>query len=171
VIPRRLVHPAALLVALDLVGLGIAGYLSYVETGGGVPACGPLRGCEAVALSPYSRIGGVPVAVFGVVLSLTLLALALSWWRSEDGRLLAGHYALSLLAVMFEVYFTYLELFVIGAVCVYCAGYGASLVARFVVALWIWRRRGVWARGPVSTEPGGQGPSISADTLPARRSP
>jgi uncharacterized membrane protein len=155
VIPRRFVHPAAVLVALDMVGLGIAGYLSYVETGGGVPACGPLRGCEAVALSPYSRIGGVPVAVFGVVLSLTLLALALTWWRSEDGRLLAGHYALSLLAVMFEVYFTYVELFVIGAVCVYCAGYGASLVARFLVALWIWRRRGVWAPGPLGAEPGG----------------
>jgi uncharacterized membrane protein len=151
VIPRRVLHPAALLVALDLIGLAIAGYLSYVETGGGVPACGPLRGCEAVALSPYSRIDGVPVAVFGVVLSLTLLALALTWWRTEDGRLLAGHYGLSLLAVMFEVYFTYLEVFVIGAVCVYCAAYGVSLVARFILALWVWRRRNVWTSQPVES--------------------
>jgi uncharacterized membrane protein len=134
-------HPAALLAGLDLVGLSIASYLSVVELSGGLPACGPLHGCETVAQSPYSRIAGVPVAVGGVVLSLVLLALALAWWRSGSAMLLAGHYGLSLVGVMFEGYFTYLELFVIGAVCVWCATYGLSLLARFLVALWVWTHR------------------------------
>jgi uncharacterized membrane protein len=135
------IHPALILAALDLVGLGIASYLSSVELRGELPNCGPLHGCEQVALSEYSRVGGVPVAVFGVALSLVLFCLALAWWRTDDGRLLAAHYGLSLLGVVFELYFTYLELFVIGAVCVWCASYGVSLVARFLVALWIWVRR------------------------------
>lgn len=141
----RGLHPAAVLAVLDLIGLLIASYLSSVELRGDLPYCGPLKGCEEVALSEYSRIGGVPVAVFGVGLSLILLGLAVAWWRTNDGRLLAAHYGLSLLGVIFEVYFTYLELFVIGAVCVWCAAYGISLVARFLVALWVWANRARYA--------------------------
>ena len=147
IVGGRRVHPAAVLAALDVTGLAIATYLSVVELRGGVPSCGPLRGCETVARSSYSRIGDVPVAVFGVFLSLALLALALAWWRTNDGRLLAAHYGLSLFGVVFEVYFTYLELFVIGAVCVWCAAYGISLLARFLVALSVWRRRDLWPGG------------------------
>lgn len=135
------IHPGSILATLDLIGFVIAGYLSVVEVRGDLPYCGPLRGCEQVALSEYSKIGGIPVAVFGVALSLSLFFLAIAWMRSNRIELLAAHYGLSLLGVVFEVYFTYLELFVIGAVCVWCATYGLSLVARFAIALMVWRRR------------------------------
>ena len=137
-------HPAIVLMALDLVGLAIASYLSFVELQGQLPYCGPLKGCEQVALSEYARIGGpdgIPVAVFGVILSVSLLVFAFRWWRTGEWWALATHYGLSLAGTIFEVYFTYLELFVIGAVCVWCASYGISLVLRFVVALWVWMRR------------------------------
>ncbi len=137
----RRIHPGYVLAALDLVGLAIAGYLSIVALSGELPSCGPLKGCQEVALSEYSRIGGIPVAVFGVVLSLSLFVLAVLWARSGRIELLAGHYGLSLIGVVFEIYFTYVEVFLIGAVCVWCAGYGISLLARFAVALFVWRRR------------------------------
>ena len=137
----RQLHAGVVLAILDLIGLAIASYLSSVELAGNLPYCGPLKGCEEVALSEYSKINGIPVAVFGVFLSITLFVLAVAWWRTNNPTLLAAHYGLSLVGVIFEVYFTYLELFVIGAVCVWCAGYGVSLVARFGVALWVWMRR------------------------------
>lgn len=143
----RRIHPGFVLAALDLTGLAIAGYLSVVALRGDLPACGPLKGCEEVALSEYARVGGIPVGVFGVVLSITLFFLAIAWIRSARIDLLAAHYGLSLLGVVFEVYFTYLELFVIGAVCVWCASYGLSLVARFAVALFVWRRRSGYQPG------------------------
>lgn len=151
--PRRLlgVHPAAILAVLDVTGLAIAGYLSVVELGGGVPVCGPLEGCEEVARSEYSRIGGIPVAVFGVGLSLVLLALALAWWRSNLYGLLLAHYGLSLGGLVFEAYFLYLQVFVIGAVCVWCTSYGLSLALRFLVTLVVWLRqpqRAVSSGGP-----------------------
>jgi uncharacterized membrane protein len=133
-------HPGLVLAALDLAGLAIAAYLSVVELGGGVPACGVLQGCEEVARSEYSRIGGIPVAVLGVALSLVLLALAVAWWRTDAYALLLAHYGLSLAGLVFEAYFTYLQVFVIGAVCIWCTSYGLSLVARFLVALLVWIR-------------------------------
>ena len=137
----RRTHPGIVLATLDLIGLAIALYLSIVALQGDLPYCGPLKGCEEVALSEYARIGGIPVAMFGVVLSISLFILAIAWTRTDRIELLAAHYGLSLLGVVFEVYFTYIEVFVIGAVCVWCASYGLSLVARFAVALWVWRRR------------------------------
>lgn len=137
----RRTHPGVVLATLDLIGLAIAVYLSIVAVQGDLPYCGPLKGCEEVALSEYARVGGIPVAVFGVALSISLFILAIAWMKTDRMELLAAHYGLSLLGVVFEVYFTYLEIFVIGAVCVWCASYGLSLVARFAVALWVWRRR------------------------------
>jgi uncharacterized membrane protein len=144
-------HPGLILAVLDVIGLAIASYLSITELSGGIPQCGPLHGCETVAVSPYSRINGIPVAVFGVALSLILLTLAIAWWRTNLYVLLLAHYGLSLAGVLFEVYFLYLQIFVIGAVCVWCTSYGLSLILRFVIALVVWLR----GNPQVIEEPGG----------------
>ncbi len=138
---RRL-HPGWILVVLDVAGLAIASYLSVVELGGGVPYCGPLHGCETVAASEFAWVGPLPVAVYGVFLSLLLLTLALIWVRTDKPALLDVHYGLSLIGVIFEVYFLTLQVFVIRAVCIWCTLYGVSLIARFFVAMAIWLRRG-----------------------------
>lgn len=135
------IHPGLILAVLDVIGLAIASYLAIVEVGGGVPVCGPLKGCETVALSEYSRIGGVPVAVYGVGLSLILFSLAIAWWRTNLYGLLLAHYGLSLAGVIFEVYFMYIQIAVIKAVCVWCTSYGLSLILRFVIALVVWLRQ------------------------------
>jgi uncharacterized membrane protein len=144
------VHPGLILAVLDVVGLAIALYLSVVELQGGVPVCGPIHGCEEVARSEYSRIAGIPVAVFGVALSMVLLTLALAWWRTDLYALLLAHYGLSLAGVLFEAYFLYLQVFVIGAVCIWCTSYGLSLIARFVVALIVWLRNRPSADAPAA---------------------
>ena len=135
------IHPGLILAVLDVAGLLIASYRAVVELGGGVPACGPVKGCEEVALSEYSRIGGVPVAVYGVGLSIILLTCAVAWWRTDLYGLLLAHYGLSLAGVLFEAYFLYLQMFVIGAVCVWCTSYGLSLILRFVIAFIVWLRQ------------------------------
>jgi uncharacterized membrane protein len=125
---------------LALVGLFIAGYLTWTRLSGGLPVCGPLHGCETVALSSYSEILGIPVALLGVGFSLVLVVLALAWWRRADRRALLGLYGLGLLGVLFAAYLTYLELFVIGAVCVWCATYALTVVAGWITAALSLRR-------------------------------
>jgi uncharacterized membrane protein len=140
-IRNRKVHPGLILAALDTFGLVVASYLSVVELSGNVPVCGPVHGCEEVSKSQYAWIGPIPVAVFGVFLSIILLAAALGWWKTGDRRLLAVHYGLSLVGVTFEAYFMFLQVFVIEAVCIWCTMYGVSLILRFVIALIVWLRR------------------------------
>ena len=138
----KTMHPGWILVVLDVIGLAIASYLSVVELGGGVPVCGPLKGCETVATSKYAWIGPFPVAVYGVILSLILLTLALAWIKTDKPWMLDLHYGLSLIGVIFEVYFLTLQVFVIRAVCIWCTLYGISLILRFFVAMAIWLKRG-----------------------------
>jgi uncharacterized membrane protein len=135
----RGIHPGLVLATLDLIGLAIASYLATTELSGGTPTCGPLHGCETVANSSYSRpFGGVPVAVYGVFLSITLFTLAIAWWRTNNYKLLLLHYGLSLIGVIFEGWFQFAQIFLIHAICVWCESYGLSLVLRFVVALWVY---------------------------------
>jgi uncharacterized membrane protein len=130
------------IVVLALVGLGIAGYLLAVHLAGGVPYCGPSGGCEVVQESEYSRVFGIPVAAIGFAFSAVTVVAALAWWRRADRRGLLVAYALGILGSFFVAYLTYLELFVIRAICVWCVGYGITVVAGFVVAAVALRRSG-----------------------------
>jgi len=138
----RSIHAGLVLAALDLIGLGIASVLSVAElTPGGQVPCprsGILSGCHAVQNSEYSRVFGVPVAVYGVVLSITLFCLAIYWWRTNNYQILLLHYGLSLVGVFFELWFQFAQIFLIGAVCIWCESYGISLLLRFVIALWVY---------------------------------
>ncbi len=115
-------------------GLAIAIYLTSVKLAGGLPVCGPLQGCETVAQSQYSSIVGIPVALVGVAFSATLVVLSLIWWRRQERRAILASYGLGLFGIVFVAYLTYLELFVIGAVCLWCVGYGLTVIGGWIIA-------------------------------------
>ena len=138
----KAIHPGQILAGLDVVGLLIASYLSFVELSGGIPVCGVATGCQTVATSRYAWIGPLPVAVYGVMLSIVLLSLAIAWIRTDNPTLLDLHYGLSLVGVIFEMYFLTVQLAILKTLCIWCASYGMSLVVRFLVALVIWLREG-----------------------------
>jgi uncharacterized membrane protein len=119
----------AALTFLAVIGLGIATYLLTSRIIGEAPACGPIRGCETVAASEYATMFGVPVALFGVVFSAILVAVCVMWWRRADRRALYASYGLGLAGIIAVTYLSYLEVFVIEAICVWCAGYAVTIVA------------------------------------------
>lgn len=109
---------------LALIGLIVAGYLAYVETQAVEAMCGPVGDCNAVQSSPYARVLGViPVGVLGMIGYLLILA---AWTGKHlSNRRLAtaaplAVFSMSLLGTLFSLYLTYVELFVIQAVCMWC---------------------------------------------------
>jgi uncharacterized membrane protein/thiol-disulfide isomerase/thioredoxin len=111
-------------IVLVLAGLGVALYLAYVETQAVSAVCGPVGDCNAVQSSPYARLFGVlPVGVLGVIGYLAILAAWIyprlrSDWLAQVAPLLV--FGMTFMGVIFSLYLTYLEPFVIKAVCIWC---------------------------------------------------
>lgn len=112
-----------LIPGLILIGVGVAGYLSYVETQLVDAVCGPVGDCNTVQSSPYARLFGVlPVGVFGLGGYLALLGVWMARRLQARWAQLANmlFWIFAFFAVAFSIYLTYLELFVIRAVCLWC---------------------------------------------------
>jgi uncharacterized membrane protein len=121
-------------VLATLVGAGISGYLTAVRLLGTSAVCGPSHGCDLVAASEYAEILGIPVAVYGFACSLLLVGLAILWWLRAERRALLVAYLLLLLSTGFVAYLTFLELFVIEAICLWCVSYAVTTVITLVIA-------------------------------------
>ena len=123
---------------LSLAGLFISAYLYLYKIGRiGSLACGT-GGCETVQLSPWSRFAGVEVSLIGLIgyaglLGVSLVALQPAWARRRGPATVIT--ALAGAGVLFTAYLTFLELFVIHAICRWCIGSAVIILAIFVVAL------------------------------------
>jgi uncharacterized membrane protein len=127
-------------------GLGLAGYLTATRLAGGSALfCASGGGCEVVQASRYGEFLGLPTAAWGAALYAAVGAVALA--GLTPARWLLA-FLLASAAVAFSAYLTYLELFVIGALCGYCvvsAGlaavlFGLLLGRRAAVGRWRWLR-------------------------------
>jgi uncharacterized membrane protein len=123
---------------LSLGGLFVAVYLYLYKIGRiGTLACGT-GACETVQLSPYSRFLGLEVALYGVGGYATLLVLSLVALQAPAGtatRVSRWLLGLSAAGVVFTVYLTYIELFVLHAICRWCVSSALIITAIFIVSL------------------------------------
>ncbi len=111
-----------LIPVLSLIGLGIALYMSYIETLEVAAVCGPVGDCNAVQSSPFAKLFGVlPVGILG---ALGYLAILVAWILRGRGPLMRLAplvvFGMALFGVLFSIYLTYLELYIIRAVCLWC---------------------------------------------------
>lgn len=117
--------------ALAAAGLLVSIYLSWVHFVGVPPVCvGGSGGCETVQSSRYATVSGVPVAVLGIAGYAALLTSAVL--RGEVGVYLG--FLISLVGTLFSAYLTYLEIFVIHAICQWCVASAAIMAAALVCA-------------------------------------
>jgi uncharacterized membrane protein len=122
---------------LAAVGLLISAYLTWVHYAGVTPVCiSGSGGCETVQSSSYAAILGVPVAVLGLVGYAGLLFSAAL--RGEISVYLG--FLISLVGTIFSAYLTYLEVFVIHALCQWCLASAGVMVAALICAVLRTRR-------------------------------
>jgi uncharacterized membrane protein len=118
--------------AACVVGIAIAAYLTYVHYSHTSPVC-TTGGCEKVQRSKYAELGGVPVALLGLIAYVTLFGLALVRGLSAAT---AGVFVAAI-GVVFSGYLLWAQLGPIDAICQWCLGNDVTIAV--VAALYVVR--------------------------------
>jgi uncharacterized membrane protein len=126
---------------IALVGVFVATYLALYKAGFiGSLACGT-GSCETVQQSPWAKLLGLPVAVWGVGYYLAVFTVAVAGVQDrwvDDRRVALALLVLTAWGAIFSAYLTYLELFVIHAICRYCVVSAILALLVFALSLWDW---------------------------------
>ncbi len=130
----------SLIPVIAVLGMGVAAYLTFVETRNVAAVCGPVGDCNSVQSSPYARLFGFfPVGLLGL---LGYIAILIAWivGRSAGSSRLGEltHIAMlgmAVFGVLFSIYLTYLELWVILAVCIWCLSSAVLITLLMLLSL------------------------------------
>jgi uncharacterized membrane protein len=147
------------LIALTVIGLGVAAYLTYIHYAGIKPLCGRNGGgCEIVQTSEYSKLAGVPVALIGLIGYITILG-SLLVRETETSRF--ATVAFTVVGFGFSAYLTYRELFSIHHICEWCVS--SAVIVTVLMCLATWRfLRGDTAPSGIPAKSGVGGPEARA---------
>lgn len=131
-----------IILVLAFLGIADSWYLAQSAMTGAPLVCdiGSLDGCNTVAQSEYSRVFGIPLALYGVGFYGFIFVLGAFLLTNNVRRFYLGAVALSGAGVVASLYFLYLQLFVIKATCIYCL---ASLVISVLLGIAttvLWKR-------------------------------
>jgi uncharacterized membrane protein len=117
---------------LSLVGILIALYLTLYKVGiVGSLTCS-IGSCETVNTSRWAMFLGLPVAAWGLLAYVALFAVAFAGTLPPfvGSRLLSWVLVgIAAWSVAFSAWLTYIELFVIHAICIWCVASAMILVA------------------------------------------
>jgi uncharacterized membrane protein len=122
---------------LALAGLGVSIYLTIAHfTESALAGCAESGtvNCTKVTTSPQSYVFGIPVAVLGLAFYLFMVAIMSPWaWRASRREIHLLRLASLVVGIGFVLYLIYAELFIIGAICLYCTSVHAITFVLFVL--------------------------------------
>jgi uncharacterized membrane protein len=137
-VPEKDFWPKWVIPVLSVAGMGVAFYLTYVETSGVEAVCGPVGDCNTVQLSPYATLFGfLHVGLLGLIgYALLLVAWAVYTFGHQNLRwaFAIGMWGMAFFGVLFSIYLTFLEPFVIGATCMWCISSAILITLIFIAA-------------------------------------
>ena len=127
-----------LAIAAGLAGVAVSVYLTIFHFVGLIPAC-PVTSrinCEVVLSSSYGVIAGTPVPTSAA--GIVWFGIAVLLWLRPFGWMQLAWSAVGLLTVM---YFVYVEIVALGAICLWCTATHVLVLVMFLVALTMWTER------------------------------
>ncbi len=128
-----------LILILAFGGLADAAYVAQHEADGVPLLCNinNLSGCNTVAASPYSHLFGVPLAEYGILFYGIIFVLAALELIVFDRLLRRAIQGASLVGLVASIIFLLIQIFIIGALCVYCVASALIAFLIFVLASFI----------------------------------
>ncbi len=127
------------LLIVALIGFADAGYLTVEHYSNLTPPCA-IGGCETVLTSAYSSIAGIPVSLLGAIYYLFILVGIVAYLEGKHEKLLRLALLVVILGFIAELWFVYLQAFVIHVYCLYCMGSAITTTILFVAAISVFKR-------------------------------
>jgi uncharacterized membrane protein len=125
--------------SLSLVALAIASYLTVTHYSDPTALACPDTGivnCTLVTTSSWSVVLGVPLAVLGLAWAVVMTGLTVPWaWRAAAPWVDGAPLLVSGAGAAMVLYLLYVELFRIGAICLWCTAMHVTAVCLFGVVL------------------------------------
>ena len=122
---------------LTLIGIVDSIYLAWIKMTNQEAACAGIGDCDAVNSSRYAEIGGIPIALLGAFAYLIILFLLVLGRQNniigENAVLLV--LGISFIGVLYSAYLTYLEIFILKAICPFCVISAIVLILLFALTL------------------------------------
>jgi uncharacterized membrane protein len=124
------------ILVLAFCGLADSIYLAQHEASGTPLICNVqhLSDCNTVANSPYSYLFGIPLAQYGVLFYAMLFVLAALELVLFDRLLRRVLQGIALICLLSSIYFEAVQVFFIGALCIYCLASAIITLVIFVFA-------------------------------------
>ena len=124
------------LIALSFIGIADTLYLSYNKFMNTAPSC-LIAGCDVVLAHPLSEFLGVPLAYWGLVFYVYMLALVVLLALEPRSKALSwGTLLYASIGLLSSAAFIYIQGVVIGAFCQYCLLSAIVATSLFAIALW-----------------------------------
>ena len=134
-----------LFLLFSFVGFLDAGYLTVKHYLGTPITCSFFEGCEKVTTSQYATILGIPVALLGVIYYLLIFVLVIAYLDTKKEQVLYFTVRFTSIGFLISLWFLYLQVFVIKAICPYCVVSALTSITLFILGIILLRLKG--ARG------------------------
>lgn len=134
-------RPAWASLALAIAGVGVAIYMVVIHYQEHVLVCG-IGNCEKVQTSSYSEFMGIAIAWYGLAMYLVIFALLVvrEIRPASEDVVSVALFGITLAGTLYVAYLTYLEIWVIEAICQWCVTFAIITVLLFIVSvIRLWR--------------------------------
>jgi uncharacterized membrane protein len=130
-------------IVVSLLGFLDATYLTVKHYLGTPIECSIFEGCEKVTASPYATVAGIPVALLGAIYYLAIFLLTVAYLDTKREAIMSFAARLTPIGFLASLWFVYLQLFVIKAICPYCVISAATSAILFILGILVVKYKGL----------------------------
>jgi len=124
-------------VALVVLGLLVSIYMTIYKVTSNDSMCLGSGDCSTVNASKYSEVNGIPVAVFGMIGYLAILAV--HYFENRDRFFKQNStlmiFGMALTGFIFTVWLIYVEVALLKAICPFCVTSQVAMTIIFIIAV------------------------------------
>lgn len=122
------------MIIIATIGFADATHLTISHYTGSALKCGVSGGCDTVTTSVYSKIFGIPVALFGSLYYASVIILSVAYLDTKKQLFLTLLTLVPIAGLVASLYFVSLQLFVLYTICLYCMVSAGTSTAIFILS-------------------------------------